>query len=431
MTPESIPLIKRIIAVALPVAVVTLLSWPVAAQPASPVGEGLLAWSDVVYRALDTWDARYGAAVDQQRQGYRDARSWQGGRLTDALIMPVPGVGIRPDSPGSGDNYITAIVRMEARNLAPLRQASLDATVDAVVSEADRFRFDFAMQVVQHWLALWQATSLTTHLQQDLREFESMVTVWMGQDPEGFVTTADRAELQTELARIQFELGEARWAVTAAEQQLRAVLQSDDLPRVDDFPDLADAAEAIDPWGMMAERIDDHPAFVQQRAQSEAMAAAARLAWNGNPTIVGLGTEIHDSWMGQFYVAAVLEVTVPLSRRHRVAASVDLAAAERAVQDVRVAREVLLSQLRAERTMWVERSHHLAELQATWINPLKQRVDVWQQRALSGLPDFPAYVAAQRALHEAEHALYAEELTSAAQYFYAAAMVDTITEIQQ
>jgi hypothetical protein len=423
--------LHRIVLKALAVIALGAFALPASAQTTPGTPDALVGWSDIVGRALATWEQRNGENVSRHQQAVRDAGDWQGGRWTDALIMPVPGFGIRPDSPGSGDNYVTAVFRMEARNLAPQRGAALDAVVGSIAGNADRARFDFAMQVVQQWLVLWQATSLTAHLEEDLAEFASMVTDWTSQDPGGFVTTADRVELETELARIQFELGEARWELTAAQRQLEATLQTRETPDVDGFPDIADPATAMDPWGLLASEVDDHPILAEQNAQSAALAAAARLAWNSNPTIIGFGTEIHDSWMGQFYAAALLEITVPLARRHRAGAATDLAEAERMQQDVRVVRNALVAQLQADHDLWVERSQHLSDLQRTWIAPLRERVMVWQERAISGLPDFPAYVAAQRALHEAEHALYIEELASSARYFYAAAMVDTITEIQQ
>jgi hypothetical protein len=389
---------------------------------------------ELVVHALARWEALRPGRGSLLHDGRDLALQQTGGRWTEAVIMPVPAVSPSGPFPGPADSYLTLMARWEARRTAPRREAAIEAWAATLRTDQDVSRAAFVVALTDLWLQAALHRAEATHLAGDHALLASTLEAWTVGAGRGFLDRTEEAELRAELGRLEAE----RLRCLTDEADLLTLLQADlgTLPEVPGvFPyELGLSADQVlaldDPWARLLARMDRDPAFRARAARADLLQAeAARLAAS-RPAVVGWGTEVHQLWGGIFQAGLLVEVTLPIARRHRA----DAAQVEAEGLSLRLEAEAeqvrRRAHLEAERSRWRLRMEEVQQLEEALLGALRSRVEAWESRAGAQRGDTRALVAALRDLHEAEHVLLLQYLEALRTWARAAVMADTLDALQ-
>lgn len=374
--------------------------------------------AELLSAAAAAWEAGPGADAQALERARRQARLQALGSGTG---LSVSGLSEQlPGKPELTEQTATVALTASLGRYGVAQRQAIDAQAALSQEELRLARWAYLEATLEAWLT-WRTASLEeAHLLEYLHESDEALEPLRAGQRAGLVTRLELADLETELSRIQGELGGAQANASAAQAEIVGLLGGCAVR--------PDAALDAPDWAALIESAARHPSVALLRAEAGSAEAQGQRARSATPATLQAGLSARQVGDVELYRGPMLTLSVPLNGGGRASATqleAQGASLRRRAdwQTERVAAELEALQA-AHRALEAQR-----EALITYeLGPLSERVDLMTEALEASQSDVSTLIRARRDLHEAEHRLLVIELALEASALRAGALLALLEE---
>lgn len=407
---------------AAPVRVATLLAALLTLVAAPAVAQTSVSSANIAEVAGTVWDTRYANAYDATRAGYEAASEHVPGRWSQLFVAVEPGLELARGILGEADQMIYGNATLNLGSTPETTRTMWEAAARASGDQRRAERARFVLEAEQTFID-WNAAALVAeHLEEDLDAYRSEVEAFDAALRAHAISRLDHLDLRADVARLEMELLDAQQDAADARAALISLLGRDVTPDATGLVEVP--AELANPWTTLAGRAAGHPDVQAMESRADQLRAQAEQSAL-NPAQLGFGPVLHVENSGFTWLAASIQLTVPLQNTG-LSQSIQTHAAADSVETERDGRiRAWDAFIDGQTERYETLLEHYEALDTEIISLLSERANVVLEAVENGQSTVERLIRARRELHEAEH----HRILLAAQVYRSHALAQRLSEL--